>query len=78
MTDQIIMYGTKWCGDCTRAKATLTRLNASFQFIDIEANAAASARARELSGEQRIPVVHFPDGVVLVEPSDLALRAKLE
>ncbi|MCC2031556.1 glutaredoxin family protein [Microbacterium allomyrinae] len=73
----IIMYGTGWCGDCTRSKAALRRLGEDFVYIDIEADDAASVRAQEISGAKRIPVIVFPDGEHLVEPSELALRTKV-
>lgn len=77
-TEDIVMYGTGWCGDCTRSKATLKRADQPFVYIDIEADEAAAVRAQELSGAKRIPVIVFPDGDVLVEPSDPTLRAKID
>lgn len=73
----IVMYGTGWCGDCTRSKATLNRLNEPFEYVDIEADEAASELAQSISGAKRIPVIVFPDGAFLVEPSDIVLREKV-
>lgn len=77
-TAQITMYGTSWCGDCHRAKATFRRLGVTPTSIDVDADDAAKRLAVELSGSQRIPVITFPDGTVLVEPSDPELAAAIE
>lgn len=73
----IIMYGTSWCGDCHRSKAAFARLGQEYRYVDVEADEAAAATAQELSGAKRIPVIVFPDGDVLVEPSDVALTEKV-
>jgi hypothetical protein len=36
-----------------------------------------AARASAISGRTNIPVIAFPDGTHLVEPSDVELRAKV-
>ena len=78
----IVMYGAEWCGDCRRSKALLDKLGASHQltstYIDVEADPAAADRVIEINGGMRsIPVICFPDGTHLTEPSDNALREKL-
>ncbi|MCU1404274.1 MAG: glutaredoxin family protein [Glaciihabitans sp.] len=76
-TTPIIMYGTGWCGDCTRSKRTFARLGQDYEYIDIESDEAGSAEAQRISGAMRIPVIVFPDGDFLVEPSDKALSDKV-
>jgi len=45
----------------------------------VEADASASDKVIEINGGQRsIPVIVFPDGTHLTEPSDNDLKAKLE
>ena len=45
----------------------------------MEADASASDKVIEINGGQRsIPVIIFEDGTHLTEPSDAALKAKLE
>jgi mycoredoxin len=73
----IMMYGTSWCGDCTRARAQLTRAGVPFVDIDIEDDPAAAAVAQETSGSRRIPVLVLPDGRVLVEPTHPELAEAL-
>ena len=80
MTDEktsIVMYGADWCRDCVRAKAFFDNAGVAYSYIDIEAVEDGADRALAISGRTNIPVVVFPDGSHLVEPTDLELRAKL-
>jgi len=75
----ITMYGAEWCGDCRRSKKFLDSNNVAYNYIDVEADASASDKVIEINGGQRsIPVIIFEDGTHLTEPSDAALKAKLE
>ena len=75
----ITMYGAEWCGDCHRSKKFLDSNNVAYNYIDVEADASASDKVIEINGGQRsIPVIIFEDGTHLTEPSDAALKAKLE
>jgi mycoredoxin len=75
----ITMYGAEWCGDCRRSKKFLDANNVSYKYIDVEADVSASDKVIEINGGQRsIPVIIFEDGTHLTEPSDAALKAKLE
>lgn len=77
MTEQVKMYGAAWCGDCVRSKALLDRLKVNYQYLDVEHDQVAQAKAIEISGKKSIPVILFPDDSFLVEPSDLVLTDKL-
>ena len=73
------MYGAEWCGDCRRSKRFLDGNNVAYNYIDVEADVSASEKVIEINGGQRsIPVIIFEDGTHLTEPSDAALKAKLE
>ena len=75
----ITMYGAEWCGDCRRSKKFLDANNVAYNYIDVEADTSASDKVIEINGGQRsIPVIIFEDGTHLTEPSDAALKAKLE
>ncbi|WP_168916547.1 glutaredoxin family protein [Microcella flavibacter] len=76
-TPTITMYGADWCRDCRRTEALLNDLGVAWTKIDVEASAEAAAEAQSISGRMNIPVVVFPDGSHLVEPSDAAVREKL-
>ena len=74
---EIVVYGADWCGDCFRAKRMLDRTGTDYEWIDVDADDAAKEEAIRLSGRRNIPVIVFPDGEVLVEPSDPALEQAL-
>ncbi len=75
----LTVYGADWCPDCRRSKRLLDRLEVPFTYLDVDADAEAMAAMRALNGgRQSIPVVVFPDGHHLTEPSDPALRAEVE
>lgn len=71
------MYGADWCRDCRRTEALLNELGVEWTKVDVEASADAATKAQEISGRMNIPVVVFPDGSHLVEPSDDAVKAAL-
>jgi thioredoxin reductase (NADPH) len=74
----ITVYGTTWCGDCRRSKQFLGEQGIHYDFVDIEKDAAAAAYVEEVNnGKRTIPVIVFPDGTTLSEPSDAQLAAKL-
>ena len=74
----ITMYGAQWCGDCRRSKRFLDANRIAFTYIDSELDPAAAKKIVEISGTQSIPVIVFPDGSFMSEPSDQDLKAKLE
>ncbi|MEZ0397369.1 MAG: glutaredoxin domain-containing protein [Anaerolineales bacterium] len=72
------MYGTRWCGDCRRARAFLDRHGIAYRWIDIDQDAEAAARVERLNnGFRSVPTLVWPDGSMLVEPSNAQLAAKL-
>lgn len=76
---EIKMYGADWCGDCRRSKRFLDTNQVSYEYIDVEQDTSASEKVIEINGGMRsIPVILFPDGTHLTEPSDNALKEKLE
>lgn len=78
MEAKITMYGADWCGDCRRSKRFLDENKVGYNYIDVEADVSASDKVIEINGGMRsIPVIVFPDGSHLTEPSDNALRDKL-
>ena len=75
---EITMYGADWCGDCRRSKRLLEELDVQITHIDVEADTTAAAKVVEINGgAQSIPVIVFPDGTHMTEPSDYDLKAKL-
>lgn len=77
--EQIQVYGTQWCPDCLRAKQIFRRYNIAFVWHDIEQDQDACAYIEKLNnGYKNVPTIVFPDGSVLVEPSNAALEKKLQ
>jgi len=76
---KIKLYGAAWCGDCRRSKQFLDDNKIAYDYIDIEADSAAADEvARINKGMRSIPTIVFPDGQVLVEPSDEELGKAVE
>ncbi len=77
MSETITMYGAEWCGDCRRSKRLLDTMGVAYDYVDLEADLTGADRALAISGRTNIPVVVFPDGSHLVEPSDSQLHARV-
>lgn len=78
MEEQIVMYGTPWCGDCFRARRYLDKHGVSYEYINIVMNRDAARIVEEINGGNRsVPTIVFPDGSTLTEPSNAQLEAKL-
>jgi mycoredoxin len=74
----IIVYGTKWCPDCIRAKRVFQKKNTPFTWIDIEEDPEACTLVEKINkGCKSVPTILFPDGTTLVEPDDPVLEKKL-
>jgi thioredoxin reductase (NADPH) len=70
----ITMYGTSWCQDCKRAKKFFGEHRVAYDFVDVDQDAEGVRLVEDVnSGKRIIPTVFFPDGSVLVEPSNAGL-----
>ena len=77
-TDQIVIYSTTWCSDCKRAKKFFGEQRISYTNIDIEENPEYVEVVEKINdGKRSVPTIVFPDGSVLVEPSNAQLADKL-
>lgn len=75
---EITMYGASWCSDCKRSKQFLGEQRVKYNWVDLEQHPEATAIVQRLQGgKQSIPTIVFPDGSVLVEPSNAELARKL-
>lgn len=78
MSDSALtMYGAAWCSDCRRSKKLLDTSGISYEYVDLEARPEAAHIARGISGRTSIPVIVFPDGSHLVEPTDDELQGRI-
>jgi len=76
--DSIILYGTTWCYDTFRARRVLDRNHITYQWVDIDKDLAGRQYVESVNnGNRSVPTIRFPDGSLLVEPSDAQLTEKL-
>jgi thioredoxin reductase (NADPH) len=74
----IRMYGANWCPDCRRAKAFFGEQRVHYDYIDVDRHPEAIADVERINhGMRSIPTIIFPDGSILVEPSNTELAQKL-
>jgi thioredoxin reductase (NADPH) len=74
----ITVYGTTWCPDCKRSKKFLGDQRIHYVWVDIEKDSEAMAYVEKINqGARSIPTIVFPDGEILVEPSNAELAQQL-
>ena len=77
-TLEIKVYGTNWCGDCRRARRILDTNQIPYSYIDIDKD----VEGRQFvigtnNGNRSVPTIVFPDGRILVEPSNRELEQQI-
>ena len=83
MTDEnmggmITVYGAPWCPDCRRSKAFLGEHRVPYEWVDVDKDGSAQEYVRQANQDRLIiPTIVFPDGSLLVEPSNAELAQKL-
>jgi len=79
LTPEIItLYGTGWCQDCKRSKQFFGEQRVPYHYVDIDSDPDAIVFVEQANnGSRSIPAIVFPDGSVLVEPSNAQLAEKL-
>ncbi|HVP21680.1 MAG TPA: FAD-dependent oxidoreductase, partial [Anaerolineaceae bacterium] len=76
--DGIRVAGVQWSAGCHTVKDFLSRNQVPYQWLDIEKDAQARQMVEAVNqGEFHLPVIFFPDGSVLVQPSLQALAEKI-
>lgn len=74
----IQFYGALWCGDCLRSKDFFEKHKIEYKFHDTETESEALEFVKKANkGSRFIPTLVFPDGSILVEPSNEKLTDKL-
>jgi len=78
MNDQeIIVYGTTWCGDCFRIKLYLKMSGIPYRWINIDHDKDGEQLVLRINhGMRSVPTIVFANGDVLVEPSIAQFEAK--
>ena len=75
---EIKVYGTTSCGDCTRAKQFMDENGVSYNWTDVDEETQYQDYIKGLNnGQMRVPTIIFPDGSILVEPSNKELAEKI-
>jgi mycoredoxin len=77
-SQRLTVLGADWCGDCRRSKMLLNQYGIDFDDVDLVAHPdrVDEVIARN-NGAQSIPVIVFPDGSHVTEPSDPVLTGLL-
>jgi mycoredoxin len=75
---EIIIYGTTWCGGSRRARLLFDRHQIAYQWVDIDRDQTAAAFVEKANkGYRSVPTIVWPDGSMLVEPSEDVLAKKM-
>ena len=65
----VVVYGTRWCAQSQMVRRYLDRLGVPYEYVDLEANPAAAARLRWLTGGSASHPTVYVGGELLVEPT---------
>jgi mycoredoxin len=67
---QIVMYTAPWCHDCRVAKRVLEQHSIGYIEFDVDQDDEAMIQLKKLNGGySTIPVIIFPSGTIIREPS---------
>ena len=77
--DGIRVVGHRWSPFSHQVKDFLARNQIPYQWLDIELESEATklVESAEAEGKQTLPLVLFPDGSRLIQPSNLAIAEKI-
>lgn len=74
----IKLYGAEWCPDCHRSRNYLDSQSVTYEYINVDGDDDAQNYVKQVNDNRLIiPTIVFPDGSVLVEPSNAELARKL-
>ena len=74
----IKLYGAEWCPDCHRSRNYLDSQSVAYEYINVDGDDDAQNYVKQVNDNRLIiPTIVFPDGSVLVEPSNAELARKL-
>jgi len=74
----LTVYGATWCPDCKRAKKFFGEHRVAYANVDIDESPDAVSFVEKINNGLRIiPTIIFPDGDILVEPTNAQLADKL-
>ncbi|HET9494614.1 MAG TPA: FAD-dependent oxidoreductase [Chloroflexia bacterium] len=77
-TGQLTVYGTSWCVDCKRSKRFLGEQRVQYKWVDVDEDQEGLRYIERVqNGGHSVPTILFPDGSILIEPSNAKLAEKL-
>jgi glutaredoxin len=75
--NDVKVYGAGWCEDTTATRNQLDSLGVPYQYIDVDADAAAKEWVKaQNGGKQQTPTVDV-GGKILIEPDERELEEAL-
>lgn len=75
---KIKVYGTRWCYDTRVSLAFLSKNHIRYQWIDIDKDEVGREFVERVNrGFRSVPTIVFPDGDILVEPTNEQIKEKL-
>lgn len=73
----IKVYGANWCEDTARTREQLDQLGVTYEYINVDKDAAANEHITELNnGKRKTPTVDL-GGKILIEPTNEEMEAAL-
>ena len=74
----IVMYCTRWCSDCRRARDWLKSHGLEYTEIDIDANPHAADQVKQWTGGKRITPTFDIDGTIVIDFNEQKLNEVLK
>jgi mycoredoxin len=77
-TKKVLFYGTSWCYSSRKARTIFDQNQIPYEWIDIDYDEEARKYVESVNrGFRSVPTILFPDGTLLVEPTNDELCKKL-
>ena len=76
--EQITVFSASWCPDCKQARKLLDENQITYLLVDIGKDNEGFLFVEKLTRRVKIPTIIFPDGTIMIEPSNTDLNRKLE
>jgi len=78
VVEKFVIFGTWWCGDCSMARRYFDRNHISYHWVDIDQDKSGEEFVYSTNhGMRSVPTIVFPDGSIMVEPTERELQEKI-
>jgi mycoredoxin len=78
MADQIIVYGSNWCGYTVRTLRHLDQLGVDYRYVDVDENPEDEKRIADWNNGRSIRPTLDLNGDIFVNPSAATLETELK